>query len=162
MINKTMITKDLVNKKLHIIREFTAPVEKVWQAWTESTLLDKWWAPKPWKAETAFMDFTEGGAWLYCMAGPNGEKSWNKVGFTAIDAPKSFSATAVFCDEQGNKVEAFPTLHWLNIFSATETGSKVDVTIIFDKEEDLKKIVEMGFEGGFSMGLSNLDELLAE
>ena len=42
MTNNTLITKDLANKKLHVTREFGAPVEKVWKAWTESELLDKW------------------------------------------------------------------------------------------------------------------------
>ncbi len=50
MKNETIISKDLANKKLHITRHFTAPIEKVWKAWTESELLDKWWAPRPWKA----------------------------------------------------------------------------------------------------------------
>jgi hypothetical protein len=36
------------------------------------------------------------------------------------------------------------------------------VTISFDKEADLTTILEMGFETGFSMGLSNLDEVLEE
>ena len=48
---QTIITKDLANKKLFVIREFEGTPEQVWEAWTESELLDKWWAPKPWKAK---------------------------------------------------------------------------------------------------------------
>ena len=160
MINKTEILKDLANRKLNITRAFNAPVEKVWRAWTESALLDKWWAPRPWRAETKTMDFSEGGYWLYCMAGPQGEKAWCRVNFTAITQQQNFAATSMFSDEEGTPTADFPKMHWVNDFKPTQTGSKVDIAISFDNDEDLEKIIQMGFEGGFSMGLTNLDELL--
>ncbi len=68
MSNKqTTISKDAANKKLIVVREFDAPLEQVWKAWTDSNILDKWWAPKPWKAKTKSMDFREGGTWLYSL-----------------------------------------------------------------------------------------------
>ena len=46
ILNKeTIYKKDLDNKKIYVTREFDAPVEKVWRAWTEPGLLDQWWAP---------------------------------------------------------------------------------------------------------------------
>ncbi|WP_214072888.1 SRPBCC domain-containing protein [Mucilaginibacter sp. dw_454] len=162
MTNKTEILKDLAAKKLTVTRAFNAPVEKVWRAWTEAEQLDKWWAPKPWKAITKTMDFTPGGMWLYCMAGPNGEKAWCRVDFHTIEAGKSFTATASFCDENGNVDSSFPAMHWDDRFRSTGDTAVVDITISFDKDEDLEKIVQMGFEQGFTMGLGNLDELLAE
>ena len=42
ILNKeTIYTKDLENKKIKVTREFVAPVEKVWRAWTEKELLDQ-------------------------------------------------------------------------------------------------------------------------
>lgn len=163
MTHETKIVKDENNRQLNITREFSAPVEKVWKAWTEAELLDKWWAPKPWKTTTKTMNFTVGGFWLYCMAGPNGEKAWCRVDFTAITSGKSFDATASFCDEQGVIDKSFPLMHWHNVFSATAaSGSKVEIVLSFNSEADLEKIVQMGFKEGFTMGLGNLDELLAE
>jgi uncharacterized protein YndB with AHSA1/START domain len=108
------------------------------------------------------MNFTVGGFWLYCMAGPNGEKAWCRVDFTVITPGQSFDATASFCDEDGNIDKNFPPMHWHNVFSATAIGSKVEIVLSFDSEADLEKIVQMGFKEGFTMGLGNLDELLAE
>lgn len=161
MTHKTEILKDLANRKLNITREFSAPVEKVWRAWTESDLLDKWWAPKPWKTETKSMDFKSGGTWIYYMAGPNGEKSYCRVDFNDVAPKNSFAATSSFADEDGNINKDFPSMHWHNEFKATPTGSKVEIAITFDSDDDLQKIVAMGFEAGFTMGLGNLDELLA-
>ena len=43
---------DKENNKVNVSREFAAPISKVWPAWTQSLILDQWWAPKPWKAKT--------------------------------------------------------------------------------------------------------------
>jgi len=162
MTNKTLISRDLGNKKLHITREFNAPANKVWQAWTDSSLLDKWWAPKPWQAITKSIDFQPGGSWLYCMAGPAGEKAWCRVDFKTVATEKSFTADSAFCDEEGIINSDFPIMHWRCEFAATGTGAKVEITITFDDDASLEKILGMGFEGGFTMAHGNLDELLAE
>ena len=48
---QTTFTKDLEKKKMFISREFAGSVDDVWKAWTDSKLLDQWWAPKPWKTK---------------------------------------------------------------------------------------------------------------
>ncbi len=41
MTNNFVFEKDLSAKKIHVVREFNAPVEKVWKAWTDSLPLLK-------------------------------------------------------------------------------------------------------------------------
>jgi uncharacterized protein YndB with AHSA1/START domain len=160
MKHETLITRDAANKKLHVTREFSAPVEKVWKAFTESEILDKWWAPKPWKTETVSMDFREGGQWLYYMLGPTGEKHYSRVDFKTIIPGQQFITTCVFCDEHGIQISGMGVVHWNKIFKATATGSKVEVELSFDEETDMQRMIAMGFEAGFTMGLGNLEELL--
>lgn len=159
---KTVVSKDLSAKKIKVSREFEASTEQVWKAWTESELLDQWWAPRPWKAQTKNMDFRVGGTWLYFMGGPNGEGNWCRVDFSSIEQGKSFSADSCFCDENGVKDDSFPVMSWTNVFSEADGGTKVDVELTFDSEAEMKKIVDMGFEGGFTMAHGNLDELLVQ
>ncbi len=159
---RTMVTKDMANKKLFTVREFDAPREKVWEYWTKSSLLDLWWAPKPWKAMTKSMDFREGGLWFYCMAGPEGEQHCARLDYLTIDPGNSFTAQDSFCDEAGNKNADFSDVHWANRFYTTPTGTRVEVEMTFKDEADIAKILEMGFEGGFTMAHGNLDELLAK
>ena len=160
MENNTLIAKDLLNKKLTVKREFDAPVDKVWKAWTESNLLDKWWAPKPWQAVTQIFEFKDGGTWLYYMVGPTGEKHFSRVQFNEILPLKSFSYTCRFCDEDGNTDENSITMHWLITFTAAGNTTHINVDLRFDNDADMEKILVMGFEGGFTMGLNNLEELL--
>lgn len=155
------IVKDASNKKLKITRSFNAPVTDVWRAWTDSNLLDQWWAPRPWKAETKSFSFVNGKSWLYAMVGPDGSKHWNNVKYNAIDPLNYFETTSIFCDENGVQMQEFPTLHWKIKFISQNATTKLEIEICFDVEADMLKIIEMGFEAGFSMGLQNLDELLA-
>ncbi len=161
-MNQPVIRKDTTNKTITVERVFTAPRERVWEAWTNSDLLEKWWAPKPWVAVTKSFDFREGGHWHYYMQGPDGTKAWCWVGYESIDPENSFTAQDMFCDEEGNRNEEMPSMHWRNEFlQEGDTTTKVMVTITFSSEADMEKIISMGFEGGFSMGLGNLDTLLA-
>lgn len=154
--------KDLANKKVIVIREFDAPVEQVWKAWTDSSLLDLWWAPKPWKAVTKSMDFRVGGFWLYFMEGPDGARHYARVDYKSIELQKSFSGVDSFCDEDGTVTDQFPNMSWHNVFKPTSTGTTVEIEITFSSEENLAKIMEMGFEQGFTAALGNLDEVLAQ
>ena len=52
-------------------------------------------------------------------------------------------------------------MHWKIEFSKARKGTKVEVEITFEMQADLEKIIEMGFEAGFTSALGNLDELLA-
>ncbi len=63
-------TVDKENKTIHIVREFAANLELVWRAWTTAELLDQWWGPEPWRAETKTLDFRVGGLWHYAMFAP--------------------------------------------------------------------------------------------
>ena len=158
---ETIYTKDAANKKIKVVREFDAPVENVWRAWTEKELLDQWWAPKPWKANTQSMDFRQGGAWLYYMEGPDGSRHYCRADYETIVPNKSYTGLDAFCDETGNINTGFPRMHWQVLFTSSGNGTKVEVEITFASEADLETIIEMGFKEGFAAAHTNLDELLA-
>jgi PhnB protein len=157
-----VFSKDLESKKLTVVRAFDAPLEQVWKAWTESKILDQWWAPKPYRAETKTMDFRAGGVWLYCMVGPKGDRSWCRVDYKIVEPYKSITSTARFCDEDGNENPDFPVMNWRKEFSQTGSNTTVTVEITFVKEADMEMIIKMGFQEGFTAGLNNLDQYLSD
>jgi uncharacterized protein YndB with AHSA1/START domain len=159
-MNETIITKLPDQKQLKVTRNFNAPVDLVWKAWTDPELLDKWWAPKPWKTVTKSMDFRPGGRWLYSMNGPAGEQHWSKADFLKIKSHSMYEARDSFCDQEGNENSNIPSMHWNVQFSQTGSGTRVDVLISFPTVEALEKIIEMGFKEGFAAAHNNLDELL--
>ncbi|MBD1365525.1 SRPBCC domain-containing protein [Mucilaginibacter sp. ZT4R22] len=163
MINNEMIfTKDLPNKKINVVRDFAAPLADVWAAWTEPELLDQWWAPRPYRAETKIMDFREGGMWIYAMIGPQGDSTLCKELFKTIAVQDRITNAVSFCDEEYKDNPDFPVMYWNKGFEAKGDATTVNIEITFDSEADLQTIISMGFEEGFKMGMGNLDELLAK
>jgi uncharacterized protein YndB with AHSA1/START domain len=157
---KTNYVKDAANKKMTVTRNFDAPVDQVWTAWTDSKVLEQWWAPEPFKARTKSMNFTEGGYWHYAMVGPDGMEIWAKIGYKKIVPQKYFTARDSFCDAEGVTNNDFPNMDWVNTFSKAGDATTVVVEITFDSEADMEKIMEMGFKEGFEMAHGNLDKVL--
>lgn len=159
-IAEAKFDKDLANKKITVTRNFNAPTQTVWEAWTTKEILDQWWAPKPWRAETKTMDFKEGGSWFYAMVGPENERHYSRADYRKIEAGKSYEGLDAFTDEKGNINKDMPRTTWKVDFKKSGTGTAVTITITSETKEALEKMLEMGFEEGFRSGLGNLDEYL--
>ncbi len=162
---KTSLLTDFVidqeTNTIRIVREFAAPLEQVWAAWTQSALLDQWWAPKPWRVQTKSMDFVPGGSWLYAMIGPNGETHWSKAVFREIDPMRRYSSLDAFCDEWGNVKPEMPRATWENEFTPLGNATQVRLCLQYETLAELQQIVAMGFEEGITSSLRNLDAYLA-
>ena len=156
---KNSIVKDLKEKSILVSREFEAPLADVWKAYTDPKLLDQWWGPSPWRAETKEMNFKPGGYWLYAMVGPEGERHWARMDYLAVDPLKSFDVQDSFADENGVINRDMPVSKGRSSFTKTAKGTRVDFKLIYSTEEQLQKIVEMGFEQGITQCMDQLDAL---
>ncbi len=158
--HKAIFTKESGQKTITVERTYSASLDRVWQAWTDSELLDKWLGPKPWNAVTKSFDFSAGGHWHYYMAGPNGEKEWCWTDYLTITPKESFTSRNGFCDEKGVQSSELPATDWHTTFQDENKSTKVTVKLTFNSQEDMNKIIEMGFEQGFAMSLDQLETLL--
>jgi uncharacterized glyoxalase superfamily protein PhnB/uncharacterized protein YndB with AHSA1/START domain len=158
--HQTVFSKDIQRRMLTVTRAFDASLEHVWAAWTQSEILDQWWAPDPYRAETKTMDFRPGGIWLYAMVSPQDERNWCMERYTSIETLRRITNSVSFCDEDGNVNTEFPTMHWNKEFSEAAGTTSVRVEITFDTEADLQTIIEAGLQEGFAAGMSNLDHYL--
>lgn len=149
LINDFIVDKE--NSIVNVTREFTANKDLVWRTWTEPELLDKWWAPKPWRSVTKNMEFEEGGRRLYAMVGPNGEEHWAFADYSSINPKDNFSYSDGFCDSEGNRTESLPDSSWTVSFSESDGVTTVYVEIKHETLEDLEKIIEMGFKEGLQL-----------
>lgn len=158
---KTAINTDFDKFTFEAKRLFNAPIALVWKAYTDPELIDQWWAPKPWKAETKSMDFRPEGKWVYDMVGPEGERHSAIQIFNEIETENYFSGIDAFTDDDGNINESMPVAKWKNTFQTTDEGTLVIAEAIYPNEESLKIVIDMGMEQGLSMAHDNLDELLS-
>ena len=152
---------DKENNSIYITREFSADIRTVWDAWTKSEILDRWWAPQPYHVETKSFDFSEGGKWLYAMVGPENDIHWSRLDFVRIEPLKEFVGYDAFSDENGNIDPKMPRSQWTNSFIEKDSITTVISVLKFDNSADLETLVKMGFKEGLSMGYKNLDEVLA-
>lgn len=145
---------------LKIWRGYTHPKAKIWNALTDPDILDRWWAPLPWKCDTKSHDFREGGHWHYAMRGPEGETHWAMAEYQKIKPGTSYTATDFFCDQDGKPNKDLPSSVWE--VTLQDHGNEVQLvtTCTFENEAKLDENLNMGFLEGYEMGLNNLDQLL--
>jgi uncharacterized protein YndB with AHSA1/START domain len=151
---------DKEKKTITIKREFAADVALVWDAYTKSEILDRWWAPKPWKAKTKHMDFREGGRWQYAMVGPEGEEHWAVANYISIQPQKKFTGLDAFADADGNINKEMPQSKWEVNFTGKGEITLVEFKITFDDLAQLETTIQMGFKEGLTSAMEGLDEIL--
>lgn len=152
-----------VNKEknsISMVCEFSANIQSVWDAWTKSELLDKWWAPKPYHVETKTFEFKEGGMWLYVMVGPENDKHWSIFEYKKIEPLKEIVCMDAFTDESGNTDPQQPRSLWTNIFSENDDMTTINIILQPDTPDSLDMLIKMGFKEGIEMSFNNLNELL--
>ena len=159
-MNNIVFNTDSNHATIFVMKTFATEVEEVWNYFTNSELLDSWWAPKPWKCETQKMNFENGGTWNYAMVSPENEKHFAGIDYEEINPNRSIAWSDYFSDEKGIKNVEFPTTNWLIGFTGVEEGVKLTVNLHFASEKEMNAILEMGFEEGFKATLNQLEEIL--
>lgn len=129
-------------KPLHIERTYMVPVEKMWQMWTESEEIKKWWGPTLFSCPVAEIDPREGGKYLFCMRGAMGpgmpeQDFWSAGTFKEVIPLQKLVMLDHFADKDGNYVNAsvigmpgeWPDELMITVeFTPVEGGTKVAVT----------------------------------
>jgi uncharacterized protein YndB with AHSA1/START domain len=152
-------TVDKTTKTVTISREFAADLSLVWDAFTTQEILDQWWAPKPWASKTKGMNFEVGGRRFYAMVSPEGQERWSVQKYTSISPKTNFKLLNAFADKDENP--ELPGSEWEYNFSEQNGTTKVSISIYNESLERMEAMIEMGFQGGFTMTLNYLDRLLA-
>lgn len=60
------------SNELKISRLYDAPLQAVWDAWTDPEQVARWWGPRGFTLTTHSKDLRPGGTWVYTMHGPDG------------------------------------------------------------------------------------------
>ncbi len=95
-----------------INRVFSAPVEKVWAAWSAPEEAMKWWGPNGFTCPHAEIDFCEGGKYLLSMRGGETmpvefqKDMWSTGMYKEIIPMEKIVSTDSFADKDGNIVPA--------------------------------------------------------
>ena len=160
------------DSQLLITREFNAPRELVFKAWTDPKHLAKWWGPKGMGINVAKFDLKPEGEFLYSMSMGEGKEMWGKFVYKEITPPEKLVFISSFSDKDGNITPAPFFKVWplqvLNVLTLTEHEGKTSLTLrggpINATAEEYTAFDELreGMQGGFKGTFDQLDEFLAQ
>lgn len=157
MTNKTKITAEPGKQELFIVREFDAPRELVFKAFSDPEILVRFLGPKNLKMHIDHYDFRSGGSYRYVHTDENG----NAFGFNGaiheVSAPERAIQTFEF---EGMPQRGHVSLD-TSLFEVLP-GNRCRLTIqsVFRSVADRDGMVMSGMEGGLNEGFARLDELL--
>ena len=158
----TDVITDTDNLTMTVIADLAAPVERVWNAYTDPQQLERFWGPPGWPATFTKWDHTVGGKADYTMNGPRGEKASGTWEFLEIDGPRAFTVLDAFADEDGNPNPDLPSMRMTFTFAPSETGTRMVNTSYFASLEALEQVVAMGAVEGTKLAMSQLDAVLQD
>jgi uncharacterized protein YndB with AHSA1/START domain len=168
MTNRTEHTTSTSDREIVISRDFEAPRELVFKAWTESERLKQWWGPKGFTMLSVKLDLRPGGVFHYCMRAPNGSGMWGKFVYREIVAPERIVFINSFSDEKGNLTRHPLSPSWpleaLNTLTFTEHEGETTLKLRgspINASEEERKTFEAGFDSMRQGFKGTLDQLAA-
>ena len=93
---------------LVVTRIIDAPIELVWEAWTDPDHVMKWWGPKYYTSPSCKIDLREGGKYVFCMRAPQeqgGQDSYTAGIFKKILPMELLEFTQGMADQDGNPID---------------------------------------------------------
>ena len=148
---------------LTFVTEFPATVERVWQLWADPRQLERWWGPPGYPATFTRHDFSVPGKAVYFMEGPEGDRHYGWWSFDEISAPNALGFVDGFGDADGENDPSMPA-PGRNAVSIERVGDVTRMTIVGHSPtlESLEAGLAMGMVEGMTLGLGQIDAILAE
>jgi uncharacterized protein YndB with AHSA1/START domain len=152
------------DEQILIAREFDAPRDLVWRAWTTPELVRRWWHAKRGEVTLVEIDLRVGGKWRYVMVADGGFEVGFHGEYREIVPNERLVSTEVFegmpaqenpdGDEQGT----------LNTATFTEVDGRTRLEVLVDcpSKEIRDMIIGSGMEGGMQEGMDRLERIAIE
>ena len=157
----TSIDKNIDDHSIVVTSDFPAPVERIWQLWSDARQLEKWWGPPTYPATVTDFELVPGGKVGYYMTSPEGEKFGGLWMVESVEAPRRLTFSDAFADADGNPAEGMPVGTCVVELTEHEGGTRMVTTTSYGSAEDLEKVVAMGMEEGLTGAISQIDDMLA-
>ncbi|CAN5379140.1 SRPBCC family protein [soil metagenome] len=136
-----------------ISREFDAPKDLVFRAWTTPELVKRWWVGNRGVATLAEIDLRVGGTWRYVMVTHGGLEVAFHGSYLEIVTNERIVSTEVF--------EGLPDAQSLNTLTLTEAAGRTtfEILVQYATREGRDTHLGYGMEGGMQEALDALDEV---
>ncbi|WP_436515580.1 SRPBCC family protein [Ekhidna sp. To15] len=143
-------------KTITINRLFDAPIDLVWEAWTQADHIIKWWGPDGIETKIIHHHFEVGGTWKYIMAMPGGKDFIAEGKYLEIDPPNKLVTSANFLPMTEGVI--------MEVYLESESENKTEFTfkVIHETEEYKLQQEKMGVYNGWGSVFERLADFLAK
>jgi uncharacterized protein YndB with AHSA1/START domain len=147
-------TKDYLGQEFVITREFAAPRELVFKAWTDPKQLAEWWGPRGFTNPVCEWDVRVGGKIYDVMRAPNGDDYPMGGVFREITPPERLVFACGALDKSGKLLFEF-------VHDATFTEKNGKTTLTLRSKVTMTTPEANRYIGGFTMGMTSSLERLS-
>jgi len=156
MQNKTTVTAEPGKQELYIIREFDAPRELLFKAYTDADLYAKWVGPNDLTMTVEKMDAFDGGSYKFIHERDGHKYTFHGV-YHEVLAPERIIGTFEFdgLPEKGHVIMGTTKFEDLG-----GGRSRLVHQSVFQSVGDRDGMLQSGMERGMNEGYEKLDKLL--
>ena len=154
-----------MNTDLIIERTLDAPIELVWEAYTNPEHIKQWFAPKPYQITECELDLRPGGIFRIRMVGPDGFDTGHGVPgcvLEAVDREKLTWTSALGPGYRpnlsGEGCESFPFTAVVTFADAGNGKTAYRAVALHKDVADREKHEQMGFHEGWGTVAGQLEE----
>lgn len=159
-------------EKFEISRVFSAPRQRVWDAWTKPEQFAQWFGPKGTRAEVKHFELRPGGYLHSRLEGADGNVSWGKNIYREVEAPNLIVWEQGWANEAGEIAPAPFPMPWPLLLLTTvrfvDDGPNTRVTLNWEPinatADELASFAQMipSMSGGWTGTFDQLDAYLLE
>jgi uncharacterized protein YndB with AHSA1/START domain len=141
------------DEQILITREFDAPRDLVYKAWTTPELVRRWWSANRGEVTTCEIDLRVGGTWRYVMVADGGVEVAFHGEYREIVPNERIVSTEVF--------EGMPDAEALNTLTLAEADGRTTLTLLVQHEskEHRDAHINSGMEDGLQDALDLLEQV---
>ncbi len=155
--HQTKITAEPGKQEIFITREFGAPRELVFKAFTDPRLIPQWWGPRYLSTQIDTMDVRPGGQWRFINRDAQGKEYAFHGVYHEILAPERISDTFEF---EGLPETGHVSLETLTLEELPGGRTRLTTQSVFRSVADRDGTLLGGMEEGVKETYDRLAELL--
>ncbi len=144
------------DNKILITRDFDAPADLMFEAWTTPDLVKRWWAGDRGVVTEAQIDLQIGGRWRWVMTANGGFEVAFSGEYLEIDRPHRLVRTEVF--------ELIPDAEAVSTTTFDESNGVTTLAILahYPSKQHRDAALASGMEGGLQTSLNALEGLVRQ
>ena len=144
------------DREIRIVREFAAPRERVFEAFTDGAQLEQWWGPHGTEMTVEKLDARTGGDWRFLTKDADGTEIAFRGSFREVTPPERIAWTF-----EWDGMPGYVSVDSTEFEDLGDGRTRVITTSTFLFGEERDGMIEAGMEGGLQESYERLDELLA-